>query len=150
MIFKPKEPQFVEMVTDKIAGNHFTNYIGFQIHTIQEGRIVGELKLEQHHLQQMEFVHGGVSASVADIVCGFAAFTLVQKGQGVVTVDIKVSYLNPGKGDTLIGIGTVLKAGSKLLFCEGEIWVQQQTQKILIAKASATMAIVNPDDMSRP
>lgn len=149
MIFNPQEPQFEEMVREKIGGNHFTNFIGFHIHTIQAGRIEGELALQTHHLQQMEFVHGGVTATVSDIVAGFAAFTLVKKGQGVVTVEMKVTYLNPGQGDKLIAVGQVIKAGSKLIFCESELWTQNGTSKIRIAKASATMAIVSPEDIKR-
>jgi uncharacterized protein (TIGR00369 family) len=149
MKFTPQESDFVEMVREKIGGNHFTNYIGFSIDTIEAGYIAGKLKLAQHHLQQMEFVHGGVTATVADIVAGFAAFTLVKKGQGVVTVEMKTSYLNPGKGDTLYAEGKVIKAGSRLLFCESELYTENQGNRLLIAKASSTMAIVNPEDIIR-
>lgn len=149
MIVTPQETDFVQMVRDKIGGNHFTNFIGFNIHTIEAGLIEGSLNLEQHHLQQMEFVHGGVTATVSDIVAGFAAFTLVKKGQGVVTVEMKVSYFNPGKGSKLIAKGQVVKAGSRLHFCESELWVENNGQLTQIAKASATMAIVNPEDIKR-
>lgn len=147
--FIPQEVDFVEMVQQKIGGNHFTNFIGFKIHGIEPGRIEGSLDLKEHHLQQMDFVHGGVTATVADIVAGFAAFTLVKKGQGVVTVELKVSYLNPGIGQKLIAIGNVIKAGQRLHFCESELWAQNGDQKIMIAKASGTMAVVNPEDIKR-
>jgi uncharacterized protein (TIGR00369 family) len=149
MTFTPQEPEFIKMVREKIGGNHFTNFIGFNIHTIDAGYIEGSLQLEQHHLQQMEFVHGGVTATVSDIVMGFAAFTLVKKGQGVVTVEMKVSYFNPGKGDTLHAKGRVLKAGSRLHFCESELWVHSGDHQTLIAKGTATMAVVNPEDIKR-
>jgi uncharacterized protein (TIGR00369 family) len=145
----PQETEFVEMVTNKIGGNHFTNHIGFSIHTIKPGFIEGSLDLKQHHLQQMEFVHGGVTATLSDIVAGFAAFTLVKKGQGVVTVDLKISYLNPGQGEKLTAKGYVIKAGSKLFFCESEIYAIKGNTSTLIAKASATMALVNPEDIKR-
>jgi uncharacterized protein (TIGR00369 family) len=145
----PQETEFVEMVKDKIGGNHFTNYIGFSIHTIQAGLIEGDLDLQQHHLQQMEFVHGGVTATLSDIVAGFAAYTLVKKGQGVVTVELKVSYLNPGQGEKLRAKGYVIKAGSKLFFCESEIYAIKGNTSTLIAKASATMAVVKPEDIKR-
>jgi uncharacterized protein (TIGR00369 family) len=149
MTFTPQETDFVQMVREKIGGNHFTNFIGFTIHTIEAGYIEGSLELQQHHLQQMEFVHGGVTATVSDIVAGFAAFTLVKKGQGVVTVEMKVSYFNPGKGSKLIAKGQVVKAGSRLHFCESELWVENNGLLTMIAKASATMAIINPEDIKR-
>ena len=149
MTFTPQETDFVQMVREKIGGNHFTNFIGFTIHTIEAGYIEGSLELQQHHLQQMEFVHGGVTATVSDIVAGFAAFTLVKKGQGVVTVEMKVSYFNPGKGSKLTAKGQVVKAGSRLHFCESELWVENNGLLTMIAKASATMAIINPEDIKR-
>jgi uncharacterized protein (TIGR00369 family) len=147
--FIPQETGFVEMVKDKIGGNHFTNFIGFTIHTIEAGLIEGSLDLQQHHLQQMEFVHGGVTATLSDIVAGFSAYTLVKKGQGVVTVELKVSYLNPGLGEKLTAKGYVIKAGSKLFFCESEIYAVRGNTSTLIAKASATMALVTPHDIKR-
>jgi uncharacterized protein (TIGR00369 family) len=148
-MWKPAEPHFIEMVKDKIEGNHFMNYIGFVINNIDAGLIEGELDLEQYHMQQMNFLHGGVTATVADIVAGFAAFTLVKKGQGVVTVDLKVSYLNPGQGSKLYAKGYVIKAGQKLFFCESELYTLKDGQKLLIAKSSATMAVVQPEDIKR-
>jgi uncharacterized protein (TIGR00369 family) len=145
MSFKPAETDFTEMVKEKINGNHFLHYLGFTINEIKPGFISGELDLQKHHLQQMDFVHGGVTATVADIVAGFAAFTLVKHGQGVVTVELKVSYLNPAKGDVLQAKGYVIKAGQRLYFCESELWVGD----LLVAKASLTMAVVNPEDMRR-
>lgn len=145
----PQELAYVQMVKDKIKGNHFTNFIGFKIETIEPGLIRGQMQLEQHHLQQMEFVHGGVTATVSDIVAGFAAFTLVKKGHAVVTVEMKVSYLNPGQGSVLYAEGKVIKAGSKLFFCESELWVMKGSTRLIIAKASATMALVKPEDFKQ-
>ncbi len=147
--FIPANTQYKQMLETKIANNHFTNYIGFKITSITPGFIEGSMALEQHHLQQMGFVHGGVTATVSDIVAGFAAFTLVALGQGVVTVELKVSYLNPGIGHTLKAKGQVVKAGGKLHFCESEIWVLSDTSETLIAKSSSTMAVLNKSDIER-
>lgn len=139
MRFIPAETDFVEMVQSKIASNHFMHYLGLKITSVNAAEVEAELDLQPHHLQQINFVHGGVTATVADIVAGFAAFTLVKKGQGVVTADLKISYLNPGVGKKLKARGTVLKAGNMLHFCESEIWVND----VLIAKASAIMVVIN-------
>ncbi len=148
-MWKAPELDFKQMIKNKMEGNHFMHHVGFQIHTIEPGLIEGDLELKPCHLQQMGFVHGGVTATVADIVAGFAAFTLVKHGQGVVTVDLKVSYLNPGKSDKLFAKGYVIKAGQKLFFCESELWTMNNLEKILIAKSSATMAVVNAEDIKK-
>ena len=143
MHFTPSETDFIKMVQEKIAGNHFTNHVGYQINHIEAGMVMGELDLKPHHLQQMGFVHGGITATFADVVAGFAAFTLVKKGQNVVTADLKVSYLNPGIGTKIFAKGWVIKAGQKLHFCEALIWMENaEGLKIDIAKSSSTMVVV--------
>ena len=116
--------------------------LGFNLMKIEAGRTSGELILSSDHLQQTGLVHGGVTATLADIVCGFAAYTLAPETHHVVTAELRISYLRPGKGTKLEAEGRVLKAGEKLIFCESEIWIVQDHQRQLIAKASAVMAMV--------
>ncbi|MBC8082254.1 MAG: PaaI family thioesterase [Hymenobacter sp.] len=122
----------------RLAGQHFMHLIGADLTRIESGRVEAELTLRQQHKQQMGFVHGGLTATLADLVAGFAAVTLVPEGTGVVTVELKTSYLHPGVGQKLRAVGWVLKAGRRLHFCEAEVWCDE----LLIAKATATMAII--------
>ncbi|TAE81600.1 MAG: PaaI family thioesterase [Bacteroidetes bacterium] len=143
MKFKAAEADFIEMVKEKIGGNHFSQYIGIDIHRIAEGEIEATINLLDNHRQQMGFMHGGVTATLADVVSGFAAYTLVKRGQGVVTADLRVSYLNPGVGDKVYAKGYVIKAGSRMHFCEAEIWIfDGHGNRIDIAKSSSTMVVI--------
>ena len=122
----------------KLERQHFMHLIGANLTRIEPGRIEAELTLGQQHQQQRGFAHGGLEATMADLAAGFAAVTLVPDEDGVVTSDLKVSYLNPGIGTRMKAIGWVLKAGRRLHFCEAEVWCDD----ILVAKASATMAVL--------
>ena len=122
----------------KLERQHFMHLIGASITRIEPGRIEAELTLGQQHQQQRGFAHGGLVATMADLAAGYAAVTLVPDEVGVVTSDLKVSYLNPGVGTRMRAIGWVLKAGRRLHFCEAEVWCDD----VLVAKASATMAVV--------
>jgi uncharacterized protein (TIGR00369 family) len=124
----------------KLTGQRFMHLIGADLTVITPGRVEAELELADKHLQQRGFAHGGLIATLADLVAGFAAVTLVPDNFGVVTADLRVSYLHPGVGQRLKAIGWVLKAGRRLHFCEAEVWCDE----LLIAKASATMAVVEP------
>ena len=114
--------------------------IGADLTLITPGRIEAELALGQQHLQQRGFAHGGLVATMADLVAGFAAVTLLPDNVGLVTADLHVSYLHPGIGQRIRAIGWVLKAGRRLHFCEAEVWCDD----LLIARASATMAVIEP------
>ena len=139
-------PNFKERVARHVEKQYFLKHVGFQIGTIEEGKIEGGLEIKQFHKQQREFFHGGLVATVADIVAGFAAYTLVPADHHVVTAEIKVSFLNPGTGTSLNAIGWVLKQGRKMNFCESEVWSVDGDQRKLIAKATATMATIFPGD----
>lgn len=137
-----KNPNFKQYVLNRMKLNHFMNFIGFEATEIQEGFIEGHIKLQQHHLQQNGFVHGGVTSTIADLVMGFAAYTLVPEGSGTVTSDLKVAYLRPGVGDIVIARGRVIKAGNLLFYCEADILTKGEKGEVLIARGYATMAAV--------
>ena len=138
--FLVRNPDFRAAITDKMTRQHFLHLIGFDLTELNAGRVVGRLSLETKHQQQAGFAHGGLVATIADTVAGFAAVTLAAPDEHVVTVELKVAYLHPGVGTALRGVGTVLKAGNTLTFCEAEIWCERPGQPdLLIAKASATM-----------
>ncbi|WP_207430027.1 PaaI family thioesterase [Sabulibacter ruber] len=144
-MLKTFNPEFRDTVKEKLQRQFYMHLLGFEIETIEIGLVEGQLQLEEKHKQHKGFAHGGVIATLADIVMGFAAVTLVPADQHVVTADLKVSYLNPGVGTALFAKGWVLKQGKRLNFCEAEIFtIDGQGEKTLIAKASATMATLAP------
>ena len=124
----------------KLLRQHFMHLIGADLTKIAPGRVEAELALGQQHQQQRGFAHGGLIATLADLVAGFAGVTLLPDDHGLVTAELKVSYLNPGVGHQLRAIGWVLKPGRRLHFCEAEVWCDE----VLIAKATATMAVLEP------
>lgn len=141
-MWESANPNYRQLVQDKLASNHFTQAIGFEMQTIEPGKTSGKLAVESQHLQQNGFVHGGVILTLCDIVAGFAAFTLVQDQEHVVTAEIKVSCLRPAVGDQLYAIGYVIKPGKHIHFCESEVYVLQSGQQKLVAKSSSSMAVV--------
>lgn len=147
MSFKIQNPQFKEAIIDKIKGQHFMHHIGFEINTIEPGLIVGGMPILLHLKQNTGFLHGGLVATLCDIVAGFSASSLLAAGEHVVTGELKVSYLNPGIGNYVEAKGYVLKQGRKVYFCEAEIRTHQAGGEVLIAKASTTMIVVSAQEI---
>lgn len=149
-MIKTFNPDFEQDIREKLERQEFMKLVGFAVTKIAVGRIEGELILTPQHLQHKGFAHGGLIATLADIVAGFAAVSLVPKGHHVVTVELKVSYFHPGVGQRLVAKGCVIKAGRRLNFCEAEIYAAEAANPLLlIAKASATMATITPADIQR-
>jgi len=148
-VYKSKNPDFEKLVRKKLEGQHFMKHIGFDLSKIEEGYIEGEAEVKPFMAQQDGILHGGVISTVGDIVCGFSAFSLVSADTRVVTGELKVSYLNPGKGERILAKGYVVKPGKRLFFCEGEVWVQRKNEKYLCARIYTTMTafkVGNPDE----
>jgi len=134
-------PNFQERVADRISRNHFMHYVGFQMTDISVGRVEGELLMKPEHTQQDGFAHGGVTATLCDIVSGFASYSIIKAEQRVVTVTLHVSYYRAGRGEKLIAIGEVIKAGGKFHFCKAQLFDREDRTKP-IAEATATMVVL--------
>ena len=80
----------VARIRRKLVRQHFMHLVGADLTVITPGRVEAELMMGQQHLQQRGFAHGGLTATMADLVAGFAAVTLVPDDHGVVTADVAV------------------------------------------------------------
>ena len=145
-MFKIQNPDYKSRIEALLDTNHFMKYVGLRLTLIEPGLTEGWLELKPFHKQQKGLLHGGVTSTVADIVAGFAAYTLIPEDHGVVTGEIKLSFFSPGIGEKIHAIGRVIKLGRKLSFCESEVYDLRGESEKLIAKASATMITVFPGD----
>lgn len=143
--FRIANPDFRETILRHLERQEFMKHIGCRLTVIEPGYVVAEIDLEKIHQQQIGLVHGGVTATIADVAAGFAGFTLCAPDEHTVTAEIKVSYFAPGKTGVLRAIGKVVKPGRSLHFCEAEVFniLPDGTEK-LIARATTTMAVIVP------
>jgi len=142
-MFEISNPLVAQKVAKMMSQNYFMHFIGFEITKVVSGMVEGRLLMKDHHRQQNGYAHGGIMTTLCDTVAGFAAFTLIEPNQHVVTTEIKVSYYRPGKSDMLIAKGWVEKKGSRLHFCESEVFaISQNGSKTVFAKATASMLVI--------
>ena len=116
--------------------------LGVEPTAVSAGRITTQLPLASRHLQHTGQAHAGVMAALADHSMGAAAQTLAPDGHWILTAELKTSLMRPGKGERLVCEAWVLKAGRTLSFTEAEVYAENQGQRTLVMKASATMAVV--------
>jgi uncharacterized protein (TIGR00369 family) len=143
-IYEAAHPNFKDVILRKLEKQHFMKHLGIQLTSIEAGFVEAQLSVEIYHQQQNDYVHGGVTATIADIAMGFAAFTLVEKGKGVVTSKLDITYLKPGGEGTLIAEGYVIKPGRILYYCECNMFsVSTDGKRELIARGSSTMCAID-------
>lgn len=140
--FIPKNSEYVQVVRKKLLGQELMKHLNIALSEIKPGYTEVDMPFETIHQQQDGYVHGGLTGAVADIVSGFAAYTLVAESERVVTADIRTSYLRPGVGQRIWAKGWVVKPGKNFFFCEAEVYIIRDDSKVLIAKSSSTMAVI--------
>jgi uncharacterized protein (TIGR00369 family) len=79
---------------------------------------------------------------MADHTSGGAAASTVPAGKDVITVENKISFLRPAAGSVLHCRAQVLRTGKNLAFVEAELAVEHDHQRIMVAKASSTLAVI--------
>jgi uncharacterized protein (TIGR00369 family) len=92
--------------------------------------------------QQHNYIHAGIITTVVDSACGFAAYTLMSADSEVLTIEYKVNFMSPAKGDRFKGIGRVLKSGRNITVCTGDVIAIDKEKEKIVATMLATMISV--------
>lgn len=92
--------------------------------------------------QQNGYIHAGILTTAVDSACGYAAFTLMPPGSGVLSIEFKVNFLSPALGEKFVAIGKVLRAGKTITVCNGEVYAVSDGAEKLVAAMQATMMTI--------
>lgn len=144
--FKAQDPQFREKATTSFLAQPAMTLIGARMTRVDPGEVEIELPYSESITQQHGFVHGGILAAVLDSACGFAALSLFPAGSGVLTVEYKVNFLAPARGDTFRFAGRVRKLGRTLTLTEADAFAQTDGTEKLVATLTATMMTLTGRD----
>ena len=92
---------------------------GVEIQVTMKPELIGNI--------HQQILHGGVTATVLDVVGGLTAFSglvasrddwsieeLEHRIKTLGTIDLRVDYLRPGRGEIFTGTGTVIRAGNRV------------------------------------
>ena len=120
--------------TQPIIESPFVDSLGARLVGAADGASEVVLPLAARHLNTWNVVHGGVTMTLADIALAMAARSLAGDGVGVVTVEMKVNFMQPGRGE-LRATGRVLHRSTTMAYCEGEI---RDNEGHFVAKALGT------------
>src|SRR5688572_29592016 len=129
--FEPADENFEQRVRDSFARQKVMALIGAGLTLVEPGRCEIELPYREDLTQQDGFLHAGIVTMLLDTACGYAAYTLMPEGSGVLSVEFKVNLLAPAKGEKLLARAEVKRAGRTLTICTADAFADE--------KLSATM-----------
>lgn len=126
-------------IADRMARSAFHRWAGIELVRAEPGEVEIALRAEDHHLNLLGTVHGGMLATVADTAMGLAVRTRLERGSTHVTAQLDMHYLTPGRTGRIIGIGRAVKSGGQMGYAEADVLGEGNT---LLARASATFIVL--------
>jgi uncharacterized protein (TIGR00369 family) len=131
--------RYEDEVRRRMKTSRVTQHFGFALVAAEPGRVVLRMDVRHRHKQIHGMVHGGVLAALADTTAAIASYTVIAPGRDVVTVEMKINFLEGVSGGRLTAEGRVLRAGRNFIVAECEIRNEPGT---LVAKALLTFGYV--------
>src|SRR5438105_9312762 len=103
----------------------FVEALGFELLRFDNGAAEIAMTPRDEHLNSWSVVHGGVTMTLLDVSMAHAARSPVDgappDARGVVTIDMKTSFMRPGLG-RLLARAKVLQRTTSFAFCEGSLF----------------------------
>ncbi len=98
----------------------FVEHLGFALTRFDGGHSAIEFTPKPEHLNSFSVCHGGALMTLLDVTLATAARS-VDTEMGVVTIEMKTSFMQPAKG-ALRGEGRLVHRTATLAFVEGTVY----------------------------
>jgi len=128
-----------ERVRQRFAAQQVMNSIKARLVDVEPGQVSIEMDYQPALTQQNGYLHAGIVTTLVDSACGFSAFSLMPVGSQVLSVEFKVNFMSPARGQMFMARGRVIKPGRTLMVCSGEVVAFQDGVETPVALMQATM-----------
>ncbi len=147
--FKAADTGYEARVRDSFSRQKFMATIGAELLSVEPGEVEILVPHREELCQQHGLFHGGVIGTIADNACGYAAYSLMQPQNSVLTVEYKLNIMSPAKGEALIARAHVVRPGRRVSVCQADIYVVRLDEEKLCATALGTfITLENTSDHS--
>lgn len=139
MTIAARNPSFAEEVKKSFAAQSIMQLIGAKLTLVEPGVVEITLPYRKDLTQQDGYLHAGIITTIADSAAGYAAFSILPAGSGVLSVEFKVNLLRPAQGESFLARAEVLKPGKTLTVVRADVFAIQEAERTLIATMLGTM-----------
>jgi uncharacterized protein (TIGR00369 family) len=148
--FEPTNPDFRAAAVATFEAQPAMRTLGVRMVRLEPGEVELAMDHSPAYTQQHGFVHAGIITAALDNACGIAAFTLMPKDAGILTVEFKTNLLAPAKGERFLFRAAVIKPGRTLTVCEARAFAEHQGMETLIATMTGTLMAMTPRKQLQP
>jgi len=141
-VFSPKNPDFENAVKTSFAKQGAMTHLGAKLVKVAPGFCEIEMPYAEELCQQHGFIHAGIVSAVADSAGGYAGFSLMPEGDGVLTIEFKVNLMAPAAGEKLIARGQVIRAGKTITVAQSDAYMLQDGKEKHVATMQLTLMCV--------
>jgi len=99
----------------------FADLVGLEIEAIDAGYSRGTLDVEERLLNPYGGLHGAALYALADTGMGAALVEVLEEGERMATIEIKISYLRPVTEGTVTCETTMLNRGQSVAYLESDL-----------------------------
>ncbi|NOT09458.1 MAG: PaaI family thioesterase [Gemmatimonadales bacterium] len=131
-----------QRVRDSFSGQRVMATIGASLARVLPGEVDIALPYRGDLTQQHGFLHAGIVATIADSACGYAAFSLMPAGVGVLSIEYKINLLAPARGERFVARGRVVRAGRTVTVCQADVYAEIEGKEQLIATQLASIMTI--------
>ena len=132
-------PAYVERLIDLVNNSPFPQHLPFRLTAIVGDEATVIMEINESHFQPLGTVHGGILATLIDTATYWAPFLQIPADAGMVNVDLKLNYLKPVTGGTLITIGRCLRNGRTISYAEASV---RNERGDLVAHGTSTLMLL--------
>jgi uncharacterized protein (TIGR00369 family) len=136
---QPRNPDWERVIRESFARQAYMRLIGARLAEVLPGRVSVELPFRDDLCQQRGFLHGGVTAAIADSAAGYAAFSLMPAKSSPLTVELKINLLAPATGERFFASANVLRPGRTLSIVDTDVFAEAKGLRKPVAKMLATL-----------
>jgi uncharacterized protein (TIGR00369 family) len=129
-----------QRIQDSFTSQAFMKTIGAELVSVTPGAVQVRLPVHSGLLQQHGFVHAGVVSAIADSAAGYAAMSLLEEGNEVLTAEFKINLLSPARGEYLVARSRVIRAGKQLTVSACDVFAVTAEQEKCVATLLGTIA----------
>ena len=101
----------------------FIEHLGFTLERFAGGESELRYTAQPEHLNSFAVTHGGACMTLLDVAMAAAARS-VQQDMGVVTIEMKTSFMQPARGP-LMAKGRLIHRTATMAFTEGTVYDAQ-------------------------
>src|SRR5437667_12019491 len=120
--FTTQDPDFEESVRRSFESLTLMRTLGARLVSVAPGEVEIELPFREDLTQHHGFLAAAALTAIVDVACGYAAMTLMPAGASVLTIEYKVNFLSPARGERMVARARVVRPGRSVTVCAGDVF----------------------------